>query len=157
MIEMVNVRTPTLFKEGRGNSMVANGSASRRTDVKGFVGALSVNPEYPIRKQDEHKKHVVENIILRGNLADNDDQTRLLEGKIQSLKHPIIYMADLLGRRSDSRDAISQDFQDEMKKMTDLLKRIPQTHRMLMFQLPNQSTSMYLHMGHPLRMQPHWC
>ena len=122
VVEMADARTRTLeiVRGGRGNNMVTSGGASRRTGSEGSVGALTVNPDCPIRKQDEHKKHTVENTILRGKVADNDVQTRLLEAKVQSLKGIGASMADLLGNRPDSHDATSQDFQDKMKKMADL-------------------------------------
>ena len=55
VIEMADARTLDIFKEGKGDRMVASGGASRRTGDKGSVGASTVNPECPIRKQEAHK------------------------------------------------------------------------------------------------------
>ena len=62
--------------------MVATGGALRRTGFKGYVEVSTVNPDCPINKQNEHKKRMAENAILRGNVADSNAQTRVSEDKI---------------------------------------------------------------------------
>ena len=59
VIETVDTKTLEVFKEGRGDSMVASYSASIKISFEGSVGALAVNPDCPIRKHDEHKQRVV--------------------------------------------------------------------------------------------------
>jgi hypothetical protein len=45
---------------------------------------------------------VAENIIMKGKLADNDAQTRLLEDKVQSLKDIGASIAALISSGPDS-------------------------------------------------------
>jgi hypothetical protein len=120
VIEIADARTLEIFKVGRGDSMVASGSALRRTGFKRSIGATTVNPHCHIRKQEEHKKRMVENTILRGKVANNDVQICVLEDNIQSLKDIRAPIAALLDSRPNSHDVVYQDFQDKIKNMSDL-------------------------------------
>ena len=66
VIEMVDARTLELFKGGKGEIMVASGSASRRT---GYKGSIRVTQQ------------VVKNVILKRKLADNVAHICMLEEK----------------------------------------------------------------------------
>ena len=55
VIEMLDARTLELFKGGKGDSMVADSGASRRTDYEGFVGTSPVNPDCSVKEKEAHK------------------------------------------------------------------------------------------------------
>ena len=84
IIEMVDARTFDLFKGEKGDSIVVSGSALRRIGSEGSVGA-TVNPDYPIRKKEEHRKCLMDDVVVKGKLASNEAQKQQLEDKIQSL------------------------------------------------------------------------
>ena len=119
VIEMTCVKTQELIKEGRDNSVVVSGGTLRRTGFKGYVGASTVNPDNPIRKQEEHNKRMMKTVVMKDKLADNDLHTRHLEDQVQSLMEISASMAALL---DISDDATSQEFQDKMRKMAENFK-----------------------------------
>ena len=65
MIKTADARTLELFKRGRGDSRVARDGVLRRTGFEGYVGASTMNPDCHIRKQEKHKKHMIETVILQ--------------------------------------------------------------------------------------------
>ena len=69
-----------------------------------------MNSDCPIRKQEEHKKCMMENVSIRGKVADSDVQTRVLENKVQFRKDIGAAMAALPENRPDSHDATSRIF-----------------------------------------------
>ena len=66
-----------------------------------------MNPDCPIRKQEEHKKRVIEHVVMKGKLANNEAPNRQLEEQIQPLAEMSASMAALL---SNSDDADPQAF-----------------------------------------------
>ena len=77
VIEMTDVTTVGLFNGAKGDSMFAESGVSRRTDYEGSVGALTVYSNCPL-KMEAHKHRAVENLLLKGRLADSIVQTRML-------------------------------------------------------------------------------
>ena len=75
IIGMTDAKTLEPFKEGKCDIMVASGGPLRRTGFEGPVGALTVNPDCPIRKKEEHKKRLMENTGMKGKLANNKAHT----------------------------------------------------------------------------------
>ena len=132
---MADARTLELFKGGKGESMIASGGASRRTGFEGSVGASTVNPDFPIRKKEAHKKRLMENAVMKGNLADNKVHNRQLEDQIQSLTEISAPMAALL---DNSDDVTAQVFQDKMKKPAENFKTTLPAQLMLKLPLLHQ-------------------
>ena len=80
LIEMADIRTMEIIKEGKGDNMVASGGASRRTGFKGSVRVSTANPDCPIMKKEGHRKRMVENTVMKGTLANNKIHNRQLQG-----------------------------------------------------------------------------
>ena len=78
---MADARTITPFKGGKSDSIVASGGVLRRTGFEGSVGASAVNPDCPIRKKEEHNKCVIENTVMKGKLANNEEHIQQLKEK----------------------------------------------------------------------------
>ena len=114
IIGMSDARTLELFKGRKGDSTVASGDASRRTGFEGSVGALTVNPNCPIRKKEEHTKRLVENAAMKGKLDNNKLHTQQLEDKIQAFAETSALIAALL---QNTDDATPHAFQDTMKEL----------------------------------------
>ena len=85
VIEMADAKTLELFKGEKCDSMVARGGASRRIGFERSVGASTVNPDCPIRKQEEHNKRMIEKVVMKGTLANKDVHTHQLKDQVQSL------------------------------------------------------------------------
>ena len=84
--------------------MITNSGVSRRTGFGGSVGALPVDLDCPIKKQEEHNKRVVNHAIIRGKVVDNDVHTHVPNDKVQSLKDIGASEAALLGSRTTKKN-----------------------------------------------------
>ena len=111
---IADARTLELFRGGKGDSMVASGGASRRTGFEGFLGASTVNPGCPIRKKEEYRKRLMENVVMKGKLASNEAHNQQIVKKIQSLTEIRASMSALL---QNTDDANSQAFQDKLREL----------------------------------------
>ena len=123
VIEMADARTLELFSGGRGDSMVADGGASRLSGFDGSVGASTVNADCPVRKREAHQKRAVENSLLKGQLADSDIRTRKLEEEVRAMKemsNMAASMAALLSGNSSTADINSEEHQLKLKHIATL-------------------------------------
>ena len=73
-----------------------------------------MNPDFPIRKKEAHKKRLMENAFMKGILTSNKAHIQQLEEKTQPLTEMSVSMTALL---VNTDDANPQTFQDKMKKL----------------------------------------